>query len=40
MTTKINGVTEKIELLRVDLNKVELVTSQNSYEIQYLKAVK
>ena len=37
---KVDGVANKVELLRQDMNKVEVVTSQNSYEIQYLKAVK
>ena len=37
---KIDGVSNKVELLRKDMNKVEVVTSQNSFEIQYLKAVK
>ena len=37
---KVDGVASKVELLRQDMNKVEVVTSQNSYEIQYLKAVK
>ena len=40
MSNKISEVAEKFDLLRLDLNKVEVVTSQNSYEIQYLKAVK
>jgi len=40
ITNKLNEVSEKVDLLRQDLNKVEVVTSQNSFEIQYLKAVK
>ena len=40
ITNKLNEVSEKVDLLRQDLNKVEAVTSQNSFEIQYLKAVK
>ena len=40
ISNKLGEVSEKVDLLRQDLNKVEVVTSQNSYEIQYLKAVK
>jgi len=40
ISNKLSEVSEKVDLLRHDLNKVEVVTSQNAFEIQYLKAVK
>jgi len=40
LSKNIGELSEKVDLLRHDLNKVEVVTSQNSFEIQYLKAVK
>lgn len=40
ISNKIGEVSQRVDLLRQDFNKVEVVTSQNSFEIQYLKAVK
>jgi chromosome segregation ATPase len=40
ISNKIDEVSQRVDLLRQDFNKVEVVTSQNSFEIQYLKAVK
>lgn len=35
-----NSITEKVDSIRKDLGKVEIVTSKNCFEIEYLKAVK
>jgi len=35
-----SSITEKVDSIRKDLGKVEIVTSKNCFEIEYLKAVK
>lgn len=35
-----SDITEKVEAIRKDIGKVEVVTSKNCFEIEYLKAVK
>jgi peptidoglycan hydrolase CwlO-like protein len=35
-----SSITEKVDSIRKDLGKVEIVTSKNCFEIAYLEAVK